>query len=262
MADLMQWIDDWGTLAIAAWGAVTGTFAVFHNWRLSRRDRGKLNVVVTIVLDDLVPPNVDLHVYITNVGRRTLHLDYVVLERSSWILLGWAVPPWRLAYKRTTRVSLNEGQRELRILSSSEERRSLCGICRLRVVDTLGNSWLATRWLRIERAIRRATVRPVEEKTWGRSQQPGYVHLGLYPPLQGRREYRLQGTFHSKRHGRLILSRYSEKGAAMEAFASTADLASEFHRKKGEHRLPDQFPHSKGGISRPLSFRKETNASE
>lgn len=247
------WLESWGTLVIAAWGAVTGTLALGHRWWVARQDRGRLRVVTGLSVDDTVPPKLTLEVQLANIGRRPLQLSKYVLEQPWIAFLPWRVAPWRTVHvvPQRRRLVLEEAdQASYPVVEVPQEALRISR--RLRVVDTRGKSWRSKPTLDGARIVKERSVEPIEEEAWGEDGEPGFVHLALYPPVPGSTRYRLQGRFvslhqlaesdswgHPKPPPKSLLAeRFRSLEAGRDGYAKAAAFAQVFHDRGGKLRSP------------------------
>lgn len=221
---LWHWLQTWGTLLVAAWGAATGTAALILNWLLAARDRGTLRVVAWLEADDAVPPHLSLKATVTNTGRRQVRFSEYALERPVVTFLPVALPPWRVVHqaKKDRQVVLDESQEETLWFDLGTEvlRQSR----RFRIIDTVGRSWHATRRLNGAKVIKGNTVEPLELLELGRKGEPGAAHVALFPPRETGSPYRLQGRFYG-RESRFTMTRFHDVDDALAGFGRAAAFA-------------------------------------
>lgn len=232
-----------GTLVVAAWGALTGTAALIHNWVVSRRDRGYLHVEACLTASDTMPPELNLRARITNTGRRPVTCASYGLERPWFTFLPWAVPPWRKVFSRDFRDThtqpLLEGDRRKLALPKIPQD-ALRTFVQLRIVDTLGRNW-TTRIPRAgQRIIEERTVAAIESLSIGASGKAGAVDLALYPPTEGGAMYRLQAHFHTRQHR--VISRYRSLEDATIGLKQAATIGLEHFESGGRVAPPTSLP--------------------
>jgi hypothetical protein len=158
------------TLAVAVWGAITGTVALFLEARKLRRDRA---IVVPhpefhITYNDTSPPSVDLFVGVVNDGHRPAFLSEI------WARLAAPSPWWEAAWRfrklgwlrlRDYRIEIEPGQREDVHLPLPRNVRPY-DVRLIEVIDQSGKRWRArTRQRAKARKVLEATVIHEEEFT-------------------------------------------------------------------------------------------------
>jgi len=145
------------TIAIALWGAITGTVALILQYRIFRKDRAKLVVEPSFTFyfkNNDYPPSVNLKTNVFNVGRRPITISqvFVRINPDEW----WKKPVWWLRGKGYVRVNtsslgiegieLTEGKgheiagiRE-RLLKEDVSLHLIKGV---RIIDQTGRKWVS-----------------------------------------------------------------------------------------------------------------------
>lgn len=241
---MLEWIQGVGnaawqrlaanvTLVLAIWGALTGTLALFLRWREASRDQAVLRVVPEVATATAtVPPRLRLSVTLTNTGRRTVKLDRYILERPWLRLFGIDIPPWREVWGLASEgKTLNEADRD-KVFDLEVPQEALLLARRIRVVDTLDNSWLGKPKVKGLEASRHGTVAPLDELYLGNTGEPRSVVVGIYPPTQDRSDYyRLQMCYWDRKSQKaysVITVRGESK--ARDAYAQWTDAAQRYNR--------------------------------
>lgn len=149
----------WGTLAIAAWGAITGTVSLLVAWRRHRQDRASLTVRPqwSHTWTERYPPRETLSVRVTNTGRRPAVVDrmgIVIRPRTFSELVRRIRRPrgrilWMLRpYVRGGPQPIGEGEfSELNVDPAGVfGLEQLYDIEQVVVADTAGRNWRSTRF--------------------------------------------------------------------------------------------------------------------